>query len=350
MRNCACTCWRTRRTRAQRQFRFPSADDAIEQLTSERLAAVSAQVGACQSVWCGPEQRCKETADAFALGATPVDALRAWSPGAWAGQALASVAENEPEAFEAWRTDPDAAPPGGESLSSLMLRVADWVDGQGAASGRALVIADASVIRAVVVHVLQAPPADLLALRHPATLALGGAARNQPVALAKPRAARLTSTTQSSSAPRRNLIIRADGKTVNVPRRQGHLFVCATGCCCGHTERGHAPVPVELYDDEWERRKWRNRVHLTIGGCLGPCVLSNVTMLMFDGRTLYFQSLNSEPLIMALLDYVDAMLAADAYLPPPPALAELHFTAFRWEDRPDGCAIDDHPARHPPSR
>ena len=40
-----------------------------------------------------------------------------------------------------------------------MLRVADWVDGQGAASGRALVIADASVIRAVVVHVLQAPPA-----------------------------------------------------------------------------------------------------------------------------------------------------------------------------------------------
>ena len=146
-------------TRAQREFRFPSADDAIEQLTSERLAAVSAQVGACQSVWCGPERRCKETADALDLRATPVDALRAWSPGAWAGQALASVAENEPEAFEAWRTNPDAAPPGGESLSSLMLRVAAWVDGQAAASGRALVIADASVIRAVVVHVLQAPPA-----------------------------------------------------------------------------------------------------------------------------------------------------------------------------------------------
>ncbi|HEY1291705.1 MAG TPA: cobaltochelatase subunit CobN, partial [Chloroflexota bacterium] len=132
-----------------------------------------------------------------------------------------------------------------------------------------------------------------------------------------------------------------------MPRRQGHLFVCATGCCCGHTERGHAPVPVDVYDREWERRKWRNRVHLTIGGCLGPCVLSNVTMLMFDGRTLYFQSLNSEPLIMALLDYVDDMLEADAYLPPPPALAELHFTAFRWEDRPDGCAIDDRHTTRP---
>src|SRR6478735_7739088 len=95
-------------TRAQREFRFPSADDAIEQLTSERLAAVSAQVGACRSVWCGPERRCKETADALDLRAIPFDALRAWSPGAWAGQALASVAENEPEAFEAWRTNPDA--------------------------------------------------------------------------------------------------------------------------------------------------------------------------------------------------------------------------------------------------
>jgi cobaltochelatase CobN len=141
---------------------------------------------------------------------------------------------------------------------------------------------------------------------------------------------------QAAQPPRRNLVIRADGKTVNFPRRQGHLFICASGCCCGHTERGHAPVPTELYHQEWERRKWRNRVHLTIGGCLGPCTLSNVAMLMFDGRTLYFQSLNSEALVLALLDYVDAMLAADRYLPPPPVLAELHFTGFRWEDRPDG--------------
>ena len=87
--------------------------------------------------------------------------------------------------------------------------------------------------------------------------------------------------------------------------------------------------------------KWRNRVHLTIGGCLGPCVLANVTMLIFDGRTLYFQSLNNEALVLALLDYIDAMLAADAYLPPPSVLADLHFTGFRWEDRPDGCDIED---------
>ena len=45
----------------------------------------------------------------------------------------------------------------------------------------------------------------------------------------------------------RNIVWRADGEPINVFRRPGQLFVCATGCCCGHTERGHAPVPVDLY-------------------------------------------------------------------------------------------------------
>ncbi len=45
----------------------------------------------------------------------------------------------------------------------------------------------------------------------------------------------------------RNLVHREDGKLVNVARKQGHLFVCVTGCCCGHTERGFAPVHEDLY-------------------------------------------------------------------------------------------------------
>ena len=68
----------------------------------------------------------------------------------------------------------------------------------------------------------------------------------------------------------RNIVWRADGEPINVFRRPGQLFVCATGCCCGHTERGHAPVPVELYHREWARRRIRHKVHLSMGGCLGP--------------------------------------------------------------------------------
>ena len=71
----------------------------------------------------------------------------------------------------------------------------------------------------------------------------------------------------------------------------GQLFVCATGCCCGRTEDGFAPVPTETFHREWERRRLRNVVHLTIGGCLGPCALANVALLLFDGQAQWFHSI-----------------------------------------------------------
>jgi cobaltochelatase CobN len=129
----------------------------------------------------------------------------------------------------------------------------------------------------------------------------------------------------------RNLVFRADGKMVNVARKQGHLFVCASGCCCGHTERAFAPVPSELYHEQWELRRLRNKVHLTIGGCLGPCPLANVVLLLFDDHNIWFHSINDAAQVYAIYDYVEQMVAADSYLPPPAALSELHFTSFVWD-------------------
>src|SRR6266478_5977275 len=130
---------------------------------------------------------------------------------------------------------------------------------------------------------------------------------------------------------RRNTVLRPDGKLVNVARKQGQLFVCATGCCCGHTERKFAAVPTELYHNEWERRKLRNKVHLTIGGCLGPCPLANVILLIFDTHHVWFHSINSESQVLAVYDYIEQMLAANAYLPPPASLAVYTFTSFTWD-------------------
>ena len=48
------------------------------------------------------------------------------------------------------------------------------------------------------------------------------------------------------AARRRNIVVRADGRLVNVARSRGHLFVCATGCCCGRTQDGFAAVPTDL--------------------------------------------------------------------------------------------------------
>ncbi|HEY7654752.1 MAG TPA: nitrile hydratase accessory protein [Methylomirabilota bacterium] len=140
---------------------------------------------------------------------------------------------------------------------------------------------------------------------------------------------------------RRNIVTRRDGRRVNVARFRGQLFVCATGCCCGRTEDGFAAVPTETLHREWERRRLRNVVHLTIGGCLGPCALANVALLLFDGQAQWFHSIDSEALAVALYDHVEAMLEADACLPPPPALAPYHFTASAWQARPDGQPVDD---------
>lgn len=146
---------------------------------------------------------------------------------------------------------------------------------------------------------------------------------------------------------RRNLVTREDGTVVNVARPRGHLLVCATGCCCGRTEDGLAPVPAELYHTEWEARRLRNVVHLTIGGCLGPCALANVVLLLFDGQALWFHSMNSEARVLALYGHIDAMLDADRCLPPPPSLVGCQFTASAWQPRPDGQPVDDHRPRRP---
>ena len=116
---------------------------------------------------------------------------------------------------------------------------------------------------------------------------------------------------------RRNIVVRPDGRPVNVARSRGHLFVCASGCCCGRTEDGFAPVPAETFHFEWERRRLRNVVHLTIGGCLGPCALANVALLLFDGQAQWFHSVNSEARALDIYDHVEAMLDADGCLPPP---------------------------------
>jgi cobaltochelatase CobN len=140
---------------------------------------------------------------------------------------------------------------------------------------------------------------------------------------------------------RRNIVVRRDGRRVNVARFRGQLFVCATGCCCGRTEDGFAPVPTETFHREWERRRLRNVIHLTIGGCLGPCALANVVLLLFDGQTQWFHSIDSEAQALALYDHVERMLEADGCLPPPAALAPYHFTASAWQPRPDGQPVDD---------
>jgi cobaltochelatase CobN len=139
-------------------------------------------------------------------------------------------------------------------------------------------------------------------------------------------------------------VTRSDGKTINLVQRRGHLSVCATGCCCGKVERGYAPVPIKRYHEEWLKRKLRRIVHLTKGGCLGPCALANVASLVFDGRAIWFHSIATERQIVAIFDYIEAMVEADAFLPPPASLEGYTFDFYDWR-KPSKPESADAPSR-----
>jgi nitrile hydratase accessory protein len=128
-------------------------------------------------------------------------------------------------------------------------------------------------------------------------------------------------------------VVRADGREVQIVQRRAHLSYCYGSCCCGDVERGYAPVPVETFKQEWVRRRLKKTVHLTKGGCLGPCTLANVASLVFDGRSVWFHSVNTPDLVRQIFDYIDAMLAADRYMPPPAALTPYVFSFYDWERR-----------------
>ena len=131
----------------------------------------------------------------------------------------------------------------------------------------------------------------------------------------------------------RQLVRRADGRTVEVLQRRAHVSYCFSGCCCGRTERGYAPVPADVFKDEWLRRKLRKIVHLTKAACLGPCALANVASLVFDGHAMWFHSVNSPSQVRLIFDYVEMMLSANRVLPPPPELAPYSFNFYDWDTR-----------------
>ncbi len=138
---------------------------------------------------------------------------------------------------------------------------------------------------------------------------------------------------------KRNMVERLDGRMVNSGQLRGMLFVCATGCCCGRTERGFAEVDEDLYQAEWERRSLRNRVHLNQGGCLGPCVLANVVMLVVDGRPVWFHSVNDSAIVGAIFDYIECLLE-EIDTPTPPVLQPHLFNGFAWNGRAGSEATD----------
>jgi YHS domain-containing protein len=119
--------------------------------------------------------------------------------------------------------------------------------------------------------------------------------------------------------------VHARGEDFRIVQVVGNLFVCSRAngnCCCGWGEKGRWVFENEHWAAEWERRRIRNRLHLTFTGCLGPCAVGNSAMLQIHGRSVWFKDLNGPEYAGLVFDYAQAMLAAGRVLPPPAELAD----------------------------
>jgi hypothetical protein len=103
-------------------------------------------------------------------------------------------------------------------------------------------------------------------------------------------------TASAAKTPLKTIKVHACGEDFHIIQLHGNLLVCSKAhgnCCCGWTEKGRAPINIELYSHEWERRKIRNKVHLSFTGCLGPCAVGNNALLQLCGQSIWFQDPNA---------------------------------------------------------
>jgi broad specificity phosphatase PhoE len=144
-------------TSAVRISAFP-ADETLDPQGRRQLAKFSEKRLGADRIWTSPALRARQTAEALQLGATVEPMLQDCDYGRWAGRSLDEVQAQEPDSVAQWLSDPEAAPHGGESLHTMMKRVAIWLDTQSGSPGRIVAVTHASIIRAAIVHALGAPP------------------------------------------------------------------------------------------------------------------------------------------------------------------------------------------------
>ncbi len=110
-------------------------------------------------------------------------------------------------------------------------------------------------------------------------------------------------------------------------KSRGQILLCK-GCCCGKTDRGLPEVPVDRIKAAWKGEKLNRVIQLTISGCLGPCDVPNVAVVITPDGTTWFGNLAGDAHYDALIGWARDSFAAGAALPPPDALESYRFERF----------------------
>ena len=123
--------------------------------------------------------------------------------------------------------------------------------------------------------------------------------------------------------------IERPGPAVPITKRTAVAQVaCCVGCCCGRTDRGFPAVPVERLKAVWKEEKLNRTVQLTISGCLGPCDMANVILVMTADGAEWFGGIDDEAVFEAVIAWARACQAAETLLPLPAVIDACRFKRF----------------------
>ncbi len=142
-------------TQALRAATF-GGDDSLDEIGKTNAARLAGSLGRVDHCWSSPAMRARETAAAMGLAARVDERLRECDFGRWTGLRFQQLLFKEPRKLVSWMRDPSSAPHGGESIPQVLARVAAWIDDRGRDPGHTVAVTHASVIRAAIVHVIQA--------------------------------------------------------------------------------------------------------------------------------------------------------------------------------------------------
>jgi hypothetical protein len=107
----------------------------------------------------------------------------------------------------------------------------------------------------------------------------------------------------------------------------GQILLCR-GCCCGQTERGFPSVPVDRIKALWKSEKLNRSVQLTISGCLGPCDVPNVVLVLTAAGPQWFANISDDLVYDALVEWARGCHTAQGALPLPEELNAYRLERF----------------------
>lgn len=139
-------------TDAMAAGRFP-IDEELNALGRRQLDRLD--VGAADTVLCGPEIRARQSAELLGLTPAIEPRLADLDSGRWRGLGLDMA---EPDQLTRWLTEPESCPHGGESIVDVIARVRDWLGEIGRTPGHTVAFTHPAVIRSAILITLDAPP------------------------------------------------------------------------------------------------------------------------------------------------------------------------------------------------